>query len=344
MRLLLIPVLATALLLGASLPVDAAPVTIKLATLAPDGSVWDKAMRSMGSQWKRDTGGRVQLRVYAGGIAGDEPDVLRKIRIGQLNAGTLTVRGLIDIDPAFEALAIPLFYDSYEEFFHVLHAVEGDLRDRARAKGFELIQWGHAGWVHMFSTEPARSVADLRRLKLFVSAGDDDTVQWWKDRDFRPVALAMTDIMTGLQTGMIETLPTTPLAALSLQWFRQTPHMLDVGLAPLVGATVISTRTWNQLSAEDQQAMRRSALLMEKRLETEIPDQDRTAIAEMSKRGLKVLEAQDPEVWRTEAERFSASMRGSRVPVAAFDRVLDERDAYRRKSGSAPPSGAGDSR
>ncbi len=309
---------------------EAAPVVIKLATLVPDGSVWDKALKSMGSEWKSGTGGRVELRVYPGGVAGDEPDVLRKIRIGQLNAGTLTVRGLIEIDQAFEALAIPLFYDSYEEFFHVLRKVEPELRERARARGFELIQWGHAGWVHVFSSKSASSVDELKRLKLFVSAGDDANVQWWKNGGFRPVALAMTDIMTGLQTGMIDILPTTPLAALSLQWFRQTPYMLDLGLAPLVGATVISNRTWGQLTEADRQAMRAAALTMQERLERDIPEQDRRAIDEMSKRGLSVVAPVDPAVWRRLAASFAESMRGGRVPAEIFDFVRSERDAYRR--------------
>ena len=325
--------LAAALLLGAA-GAEAAPVVIKLATLVPDGSVWDRALKSMGSEWKRDTEGRVDLRVYPGGVAGDEPDVLRKMRIGQLHAGTLTVSGLIDIDPAFEALAIPLFYESYDEFFHVLRAVEPEMRRRARAMGYELIQWGHGGWVHVFSTEPIRRVEDLQRLKLFVSAGDGKMLQWWKSEGFNPVALAMTDIMTGLQTGLIDVLPTTPLAALSLQWFRQTPHMLDMGLAPLVGATVVSTRIWNRLSAEDQEAMRAAALEMERRLERDIPEQDTTAVAEMEKRGLTVNPIVDEATWRRLAAEFEASLRGLRIPAEAFDLVLKERDAYRRQQSS----------
>lgn len=331
---LLSGIVCLALILGLAPAVEAAPVVVKLATLVPDGSVWDKALKSMGSQWKRDTDNRVQLRVYPGGVAGDEPDVLRKMRIGQLHAGTLSVRGLIEIDPAFEALAIPLFYDSYEEFFYVLDAVSDEMKQRTRAKGYELIQWGHAGWVHVFTTKSASSVEDLQRLKMFVSAGDDATVQWWKQQRFRPVALAMTDIMTGLQTGMIEMLPTTPLAALSLQWFRQVPNMLDVGFAPLVGATVISNRTWNKLSSEDQEAMRKAALSVEKLFKQEIPEQDRTAITEMAKRGLNVVSIEDQATWDVEAKRIATSMRGSRVPPDAYDLVLEAREAYRRQQGS----------
>ncbi len=330
MRYLPRVLLVLALLVGAAPAAEAAPVVIKLATLIPDGSVWDKALRSMGSAWKRSTGGRVELRVYPGGVAGDEPDVLRKMRIGQLNAGTLTVGGLIDIDPAFEALAIPLFYESYEEYFHVLDKIAPVLVERARANGYELIQWGHGGWIHLFATERADSVDGLRRLKLFVSAGDDANVQWWKNEGFRPVALSATDIMTGLQTGMIELLPTTPLAALSLQWFRQAPYMLDLGLAPLAGATVVSSRTWNRLSAADRESMRAAALEMERRFETEIPRQDRTAVQEMSKRGLTVVEAMESPDWQRVADEFAASMRERRIPAEIFDLVIAERDAYRR--------------
>ncbi len=323
--------LALTLLVGAVPAAEAAPVVIKLATLVPDGSVWDKALKSMGSEWKQGTGGRVQLRIYPGGVAGDEPDVLRKMRIGQLNAGTLTVRGLIEIDPAFEALAIPLFYESYDEYFHVLRKIGPVLQERARARGYELIQWGHAGWVHVFATESVSNVEGLRRLKLFVSAGNDENVQWWKNEGFRPVALAMTDIMTGLQTGMIDLLPTTPLAALSLQWFRQAPYMLDMGLAPLLGATVISNRTWSRLSAEDRSSMRAAATKMEETLERDIPEQDKRAVAEMSRRGLTVVTATDRPVWRQVAGEFAESLRGSRVPAEIFDLARSERDAYRRE-------------
>lgn len=309
----------------------AAPLTVKLATLVPDGSVWDKELKTMGSEWRRETEGRVALQVYPGGVAGDEPDVLRKMRIGQLHAASLTVRGLSEIDEGFEALAIPLFYDSYDELFHVLRALEPELRRRARAAGYELIQWGHAGWVHVFSTEPVREVDDLKQLKLFVSAGDDDMVQWWKSGGFHPVALAMTDILTGLQTGMIEVVPTTPLAALSLQWFRRLPYMNDTGLAPLVGATVISTRMWNRIGEGDRERLSASALAMQRRLEQQIPAQDRTAIAEMKERGLEVTSTTDAEQWRATARQFADSMRGSRVPAEVFDMAVEARDAYRRR-------------
>lgn len=320
-----------------AVPSQAATV-LKLATLVPDGSVWDKALKRMGSEWKKATDGRVGLRIYPGGVAGDEPTVLRKMRIGQLDAATLTISGLADIDPAFDVLAIPLFYESYDELFYVMERLEPVLRERLEGKGFHLLHWGHAGWVHFFSTQPVRTIDDLRQLKIFVSAGDDKMVQWWKDRGYKPVPLATTDIMTGLQTGMIDVLPTTPLAALSLQWFRQTSNMHELGIAPLVGATILTKRAWNRLSEADRGAGLAAAKEIDAQLREEIPGQDHTAVEEMSKRGLKVHPSPDVEAWKEAARVFGRSMRGAMVPEEVYDRAVAEREAFRRErpAGDAP--------
>ena len=323
-----------AALLGAvgltAVPSEAATV-LKLATLVPDGSVWDKALKRMGSDWKRASDGRVSLRIYPGGVAGDERTVVRKMRIGQIDAATLSVTGLSEIESAFDVLAIPLFYDSYEELFYVMEQLEPVLRERLEAKGFHLLHWGHAGWVHFFSTKPLRTIADLEKLKIFVNAGEEQMVQWWKDRGYRPVALAATDIMTGLQTGMIEVLPTTPLAALSLQWFRQTSHMHELGIAPLVGATILSKRAWNRLSEEDRSAGLTAAKEIDSRLRDEIPGQDQTAVEEMSKRGLTIHASPDIEAWKEEGRVFGRSMRGTMVPEEIYDRAVALREAFRNR-------------
>jgi TRAP-type C4-dicarboxylate transport system substrate-binding protein len=312
----------------ASRGVEAATV-IKLATLVPDGSVWDKALKQMGSDWKERSDGRVTLRIYPGGVAGDEPDVVRKMRIGQIHAASLTVTGLSEIDPAFKVFTIPLFYDSYEELLFVLEAMEPYLAAKLEARGFVFVHWGHAGWVHLFSKDPIRQIADLKQQKLFVWAGQDDMVQWWKRSGFKPVALAATDIMTGLQTGMIEVLPTTPLAALNLQWFRQTPYMNELGLAPLVGATVVTEKAWKKISAADQKALLAAARRTEEQLEADIPRQDLEAVEAMTKRGLEVVAVTDDSEWREAAAEFADTMGGDIVPAEAFDRALAERNRFR---------------
>ncbi len=322
-----------AIVLG--LPVQpAGAAVLKLATLVPEGSVWDKALREMSADWQEASGGRVTLRIYPGGVAGSELDILRKMRIGQLQAATLTTVGLEQLDAGFKVLTVPLFYDSYDEFFHVLEGLAPELERRLEAQGYVLLHWGHAGWVHFFSRSAVRTIDDLRQLKIFVTAGSEDMVSWWKNSGFKPVALSPTDIMTGLQTGMIDVLPTTPLAGLSLQWFRQTPFMHDLGLAPLTGATIVSKRTWERLEAADRDRLSSIARSVEQRLVEEIPRQDQQAVEEMKKRGLEVTTSSDLEQWEKAAQDFGESMRGGMVPEEIYDRAVALRDEYRRASES----------
>jgi len=322
------------LLLGGA-ALAAAP--LKLATLVPDGSIWDRALKEMGSEWSAATDGRVSLRIYPGGVAGDEADVVRKMRIGQLHAAALTVSGLGEIDSAFSVFATPLMFDSYDELLHVLERLEPELERRLEAKGFVLVHWGHGGWVHLFSKRPARSLADVKRMKMFAWAGDDPRVQLWRRAGFHPVALASTDILIGLQTGLIEAFPTPPLAALSLQWFRETPYMSEIGLAPLVGAVVVSKRSWDRITAEDRARLESIAQRYEDRLATEVPEQDELAIEQMKRRGLEVVAVEDPAAWKAAAELFAEASRGELVPASILDSVLAEIEAFRRSAGEENP-------
>ena len=276
--------LASVVLAGAAFAPPAAraeAAVVKLATLVPQGSVWDKALRDMGAEWSSATEGRVALRVYPGGVAGDEPDVVRKIRIGQLQAAAITTAGLASIDPSFNVFNVPMFFTSYPELFATLDKLEPLLKQRLEAKGFILLSWGHGGWVYFFTKTPVRSVDELKKTKMFVWAGDDAMVQRWKANGFRPVPLALTDILTGLQTGMIDSYPTTPLLGLTLQWYHQTPYMVGVGLAPLVGGLVITKQAWNKLSEADRVKISGACRKVELRLKAEVPKQDTTAIVEM---------------------------------------------------------------
>ena len=324
--------------LGAPLPAQA--VTIKLATLVPERSVWGNVLREMGAEWKEATNGRVTLRMYPGGVAGDDPDVVRKMRIGQLQAGTLTLTGLTEIDSAFNVFGIPLFFDSYEEYFYVLERLEPVLKERLASKGYVFLHWGHGGWVHLFSSEPVMTVERLRQQKLFVWAGSDRMVRWWKDNDFRPVPLALTDVVTALQTGMIEAMPSTPLVTLSFQWYRTTPNMLAMGFGPFLGATVVTKAGWNRLSPADKEAILASAADAAERFRIEIPAQDADAIAEMEKRGLTVNEVNDPvalAAWQEAAEMFAANMRETFVPPDIYDLAIKAREEFRGRAGAATP-------
>lgn len=310
-----------------------AATSIKLATLVPEGSVWDTELRTMGSELEKRTGGSVDLRIYAGGVAGDEPDVIRKMRIGQLQAGVLTVAGLTAIDPAFTVFQVPMFFDSYPELFATVEALEPLLASKLEAKGFVLVGWGHAGWVQLFSSKPVRSPQDLKAVKLFVWAGDNRMVEWWKSNGFKPVPLAATDILTGLQTGIVEALPTTPLAALTLQWYRNAGNMLDLGVAPLVGATIMTKKAWDKLTPAERTALKEVAGALESRLEVAIPKQDAEAVAQMKSRGLVVNtpDAAAQAAWKAQAASFGDSMKANMVPRDVWDAAVAARETFRAR-------------
>jgi len=298
---------------------------IKLATVVPDGSIWDKNLRQMADEWKEATGGRVTVTVFGGASQGDEATVLRKMRLDALQAASFTAVGLGSIDAAFNMFDVPFFFESYDELNDVTAKLTPTIAKRLDAKGFVLLNWGHGGWTQLFTKRPVKTLDDLKGIKLYTSAGNDRMVQWFKANGFQPRPMAMTDIMTGLTTGMIEGLPTPALAAQLFQWYRQTPYMLDIGLAPVVGASIITKKAWNTIPAGDRPKLLASAAGVEKRLQIDVPKQDQAAVAELMKRGVTVTKANGAE-WRIQADALAKTMRGEMVPPDIFDLATKARD------------------
>lgn len=307
---------ALVLLAAAAVPAAAAPTRFKVATLAPQGSIWDGGLRAMGARWAKETAERVALAIFPGGVAGDESDIVRKMRVGQFQGAGLTSTGLAEIDPAFKLFEIPMQFDSWRELAAVLGALEPELDRRLADKGFVRLAWSHGGWVHLFSREPIRTLEDLKRQKLFVWAGADEQVQQWRKNGFQPVALPATEVTLGFQTGLIDVVPTTPAAALSLQWYRQAPYMTALGLAPLVGAVVVRRDAWEKVAPADRELLSAAARELEERLAAEVPKQDEESLVQMKARGLTVVELAPDQraAWTRAAESFAEEARVGTVP------------------------------
>lgn len=310
-------------------------VILKLGTSAPEGSSWDQIFKEMGEKWKQATGGAVTLRIYPGGVLGDEPDLVRKMRVGQIQAGALSAAGLSAIDASVAALQIPMMYRSYDELDYVRERLRSTLEKSFLEKGFVVLNWGDAGWVMFFAKERFATPDDMKTMKLFAWAGDNEAVELWKSGGFHPVPLPATEILTGLQTGLINAFDTTPLLALSSQWFGLAPHMLELRWAPLVGATVMTTGAWDRIPVAARPGVLQAASQAGERLKGDIRAANDKAIAAMKEHGLKV-ESSSPAIeaaWQRTAEEIYPRIRGTLVPNPVFDEARRLRDEFRAKGG-----------
>ena len=330
--ILIIPVVVLALAWTprAAAP-QGAPVRIRLGTLAPQGTSYHHILQEMGERWRAATNGQIQLTVYAGTM-GSEAELVRRMRLGQLQAAALTGVGIGEIDPAISALQeVPMLFRTLDEFEAVRTRMEPVLARRLAERGFVVLFWGDAGWVRFFTRRPALHPDDFKRLKTFVTAGDNDQFDLMRSAGFSPVFLEWSDALTGLQTGMIDAVPTIPYFALSMQFHTVATNMLEVNWLPLIGATLINKTTWDGLSAEVQTAMRAAALEAGRQFQARGRAEGDEAVAAMRRRGLTVIPvppAAEAE-WRTLSESFYPRIRGRMVPADMFDEVQRVLTEYR---------------
>lgn len=311
----------------------AAKHVIKLTTLAPKGSSYHRSLQRMGETWRQASGGAVELIIYAGGIQGGEAAMVERMWINQAQSGLLTAVGLEEIEPAVSGLQnMPMMFRTLDEVDHIGKQLQPKLEKRMLDKGFVVLSWVDTGWVRFFSRSPVVRVDDLKKLKLFTWAGDTKTMDVMTRAGLRPVPLETADILTGLQTGLIDAVPLPPFYALASQVYRPAPHMLELNWAPLVGALVITKRAWDRIPAE----LRPELLAAAGRAGAEIKAAGRREGAEAvttmrEKWGLTVHEI-TPEVeaeWRETAEAAYPSIRGKIVPADIFDEVRRLLDAHR---------------
>ena len=303
---------------------------ISLGSIAPANSLWDKSLKRMAVDIQKATDRRVRIKVAAGS-QGDETAIVRRLKLGTTQAATLTQIGLSEIDEAFGVLGMPFFFESDAEARHVLDALQPQFRRALRGQGLVLVNWGHTGWAHLFSKEPISSLDELKAAKLYTSSGDNRMVDWYKENGFNPVPLGLSDVPVSLNTGMINAYPFPPYAAMLLQYYRSAPHMLDLPLGPVIGATVMMTKSWERLSEEDRDTMLSIGKRVEDQLFRDVPRQDAEAVDEMKARGLTVTEL-SPEAggeFRRAADSMTTSMRGPIVPAEVYDEAVRARDAFR---------------
>ncbi len=315
------------------------PILVKMATIAPEGSHYHLILREMAERWRSASGGAVEVRLYPGSVAGDDIDVIRKMRLGTLNAALLTSVGVAAVDRSVYAVEVPMLYRSYEEVDYVLGKMAPGLESALEAKGFVVLDWVDGGWVRFFTKTPVTRPHDLKALKLFAWAGDPEALEIWKGSGFNPVPLPSTEISTALQTGLVSALPSPPQAAVLLQWYTHARNMTDVKWALLLGAMLVNKATWEKIPAASRPALKVAAQEAGRRLREVSRQADQRDVQAMRKRGLNVitLDAGDEAAWRAAAEGAYDRIRGKIVPAAAFDEAKRHLADFRKLRETASP-------
>jgi TRAP-type C4-dicarboxylate transport system substrate-binding protein len=302
-------------------------VTIRLGTILPSGTAQHQALLEMGEQWRKDSAGGVKLTLYPDGRLGGEAEMVRKLRIGQINAALFSAVGLSEIDPGVTGLQImPMVFNSWAAVDQVREKMRDRLEQRLRAKGFEVLFWADAGWVRFFSKEPAATPEDFKRMKVFVWAGDQAQLEIMQSLGYRAVPLETTDILLGLNTGLVNVVPMPPLIALAGQMNTAAPHMLDLKWCPIVGAAVVRREVWAQVPAAQRAAIVSAAEAAGAKLRARGREEDEESIRVMRQRGLQVhtLSPEARGEWERLVRDIHPKLRGTKVPAEIFDDVMSE--------------------
>lgn len=277
------------LLLSASL--HAAPAQIKFATLAPEGTNAMKTMQSIDAEVKKLTEGRLGFKFYAGGRQGDEKDMVRKIRAGQLHGGGFTGVGLGEIAPEVRILDAPWLFKDAKEVDHVYGALAKDLEGAFEKNGYILLGWTEVGFAHVFSNAPVSSPQDMKALKIWVWEGDPIAEAAFKAIGVHPIPLSITDVNTSLQTGLINAVYSSPLYAIALQWHEKTKYIHAVPLADASGAVLLSKKFFDTLPAQDGQTLLKVCREQLKKLNEQTRLENDKALATLKKQGMTVVGA-----------------------------------------------------
>jgi TRAP-type C4-dicarboxylate transport system substrate-binding protein len=309
-------------------------LTIKLGSLAPANTPWDKYIHQIGSDWEKASAGKVVLKIYPGGVVGDETVMLRKIRLGQLDAAAITSVGMNQIYQGVLAFSIPMFITKNDELSYAIEKIGPYFEAAMEKKSFKVIVWTFAGWTHLFSRHPAPKPDDLKTQKLWVWEGNSRELQLWKEGGFHPVPLAAPDMMTSLQSGMVDAFIATPASAASYQWFASANYMCEMNWAPLVAGLVISSAVWAKIPPELQPVLLDIAHKTGPVISEESNKLDAEAVRIMKENGLKTYPVTKENIsdWKSTVDKYFDKYIETEIGRDTYDKVNAVITDYRKNA------------
>jgi TRAP-type C4-dicarboxylate transport system substrate-binding protein len=297
---------------------------IKFATVAPEGSTWIQHMRALDEDIRNKSNGRMGFLIYPGGIAGDELDVLRKIRIGQIHCAAFSGVGFGQILPMVRVLDLPFLFHTDEEIDRVHREMFPLFAGEFRKKGFELLAWAEVGNAHLFSKKPIKTLKDLSGLKVWTWSGDPIAKETFSEMGVNPIPLAITDVTTALNTGMIDTVYAPPLGALALQWHSQVDYMTALPIVHSTGAILISSAYFNKLPKDLSEILTTNLKKTMAELTSVLRKQNQEAIKLIQYSGVEIIPMPSGEVlaeFYKIHDAVAQKLTGEVYPKEILDRV-----------------------
>lgn len=306
----------------------AAPGTtrqLSVATIAPAGSTWMRGLEAWNREIRRRTNKALGLRIFPGGVQGDESEVVRKMRSGRLDGGAVTAVGLSKIHRPALVFQMPGMFENVGQLDRARTAVSQDVSAAFNTAGFQFMGWADVGFSRPFSRTPVATPAQLSGLHPYVWRDDLVMPAVFQEARVTAVPLQIPEVLTALQTNRVDAFFTSPVAAISLQWSQRVTHMTDLSVAVLVGATVFTNAAVSALPADQQAVLRETGAQFHTLLINNLRRDERTAMSSMATRGITVVEPQERAAWNSLLERARTRLVGSIAPAEFINRVRSAR-------------------
>lgn len=301
--------------------------TLKFATLMPTGTAWSKILDDWVREVEEKSNGRIKFKMYSGGVMGDEPDVLRKIRKGQLHGGMFTGYGIGRIYSPARVLEMPFLFKNVEESDYIREQIMPDLEIGFRESGFELLGWPEVGFIHFFSTQRITSIDDIKKLRIWLWQGDPLGEAFFKAANIDPIPLSIIDVYTQLSAkhGSIDTVYTSTFGAIALQWYSKLKYATRIPLTNAIGGLIVSNRFYNKLPADLQQLLKTSGKAMSDEIRLNAREENRKSIDILEKNGIEfMLDWEDVNMDEILEIRDNAAAhleKTNYIPISTFNKV-----------------------
>ncbi|GBC63354.1 C4-dicarboxylate ABC transporter [Desulfonema ishimotonii] len=313
-------------------PGQARAVRLKIATISPDGSFWMQKMREGAETVRRKTAGRVRIKFYPGGVMGDDRAVLKKMRIGQLHGGAIVAGSLSALFPDNQIYGLPLKFRSFEEVDYVRETIDPMIVRGLDEAGLVAFGLAEGGFAYIMSDVPVRTVGDLKRRKVWVPDNDPTLLEGVRAFDITPVPLSISDVRAGLQTGLINTVATSPIGAVALQWHTQVEYITDMPLLYIYAVLIVDKKAFAKISPEDQPVVREIMGGVFREIDRQNRLDNVKALEALKKQGLRFIRPSDQEMaeWRRRAAEVPKRLiRSGRFSQQMVDLLEDRLRAFR---------------